>query len=299
VGPRGGRRKRERTNGERSTRSGASLRFARMSEYVLGASRHELERLTLQQDVWGHVTERFLDRVTIEPGATAVDLGCGPGLVLPSLAGRVGAIGKVIAVDESKTWMAHLEEQKQRRNWVQVELRATRIEKLDLAPDSCDLIFARWVLSFLPRVGDLVARLARALKPGGVLAIEDYNHEGVSLFPESDGFRAAIRATRAWYASQGGDTWVAARLPGHMRAAGLELFDFTPNVLCGGPHSPAFRWADAFFPHHSSNMVSAGLMSTAERERFLAEWDERKANPDAVFFSPIVVDVAARKPLES
>jgi hypothetical protein len=152
------------------------------------------------------------------------------------------------------------------------------------------------VLSFLPDVAAVVAKLAVSLRPGGVLAVQDYNHEGISLFPESEGFRAVVRATRALYASKGGDTWVAARLPGLARAAGLEPFELAPHVIAGGPSSPAFQWADAFFPHHSEPMQAAGVLSAAERELFLREWEARKRDPNSVFFSPIVVDFAARKP---
>jgi len=38
------------------------------------------------------------------------------------------------------------------------------------------------------------------------------------------------------------------------------------------------------------------LDNAEERRRFLAEWTERERDPEAMFFSPIVVDAAARKP---
>ncbi len=79
-------------------------------------------------------------------------------------------------------------------------------------------------------------------------------------------------------------------------AGGLDLFDYRPTVLCGGPGSPAFRWADAFFPTHSEGMVAAGGLTSADRERFLREWAEHLADPGAVFFTPILMDVAARLP---
>jgi SAM-dependent methyltransferase len=266
-----------------------------MGDYVLGTGEEELARLSLQQDVWGPITEHFLDRLRVEPGMAVLDLGCGPGFLLDSLHSRIGRRGSVTALDQSPAWMASLARHVGERGWTNVHLVAKRIQDADLGQARYDLIFARWVLSFLPDVAALVARLARALKPGGVLAVEDYNHEGVSLFPESEGFRAAIRATRAWYASKGGDIFIAARLPGIMRQASLDVFEFTPHVLCGGPDSPAFAWADAFFPHHAPKMLAAGLLTSAEHERFLREWEERKRDPDSCFFSPILMDVAGRK----
>ena len=270
------------------------------AEYVLGTNDVELARLTLQQEVWGHVTEAFLDRLAVPAGAVVLDVGCGPGMLLDTLSRRVGPRGRVDALDESTVWRAHLEAGERARPRGNVRLVLGRVgpeiaAEPPLVDGSYDLVLARWVLSFLPRPGEVVARLARLLEPGGVLAFQDYNHEGISLFPESEGFRAVVRATRARWASRGGDMWVAARLPAMLRAAGLSLVDHTPTVLAGGPSSGVFRWADSFFPVHAANMVRAGLLTEAERERFLAEWAARLADPDATFFSPILLDVAARR----
>ena len=266
------------------------------SDYFLGTSDHEFARLTLQQEVWGGVTDAFLDRLGLGPGACCLDAGCGPGLVTELLRERVGPTGHVRALDESPRWVEHLAARARAEGWTEVEPRRGRLQDVALEGGSLDLVWLRWVLSFLPDPGALVARLARALAPGGVLAVMDYNHEGVSLFPESEGFRAAIRATRALYARGGGDVWVGARLPALFRAAGLETFTLEPALLCGGPGSPAFRWADAFFPYHVDGMLEQGLLSAAERELFEAEWTARRADPDSLFFSPIVVCAAARQP---
>lgn len=267
-----------------------------MPEYVLGANEAELARLRLQQEVWGPVTARFLDRIDVRPGWRCLDGGCGPGFVLEELRGRVGEEGEVVALDESPYWMGHLRRLAAEGGWKNVRLLEGKLESADLPEAYFDLVFLRWVLSFPPEPAKIVRRLARTLRPGGILAVQDYNHEGISLFPESAGFRAAVEGTRRLYRIGGGDPWIAARLPRLFREAGLELVDFTPNDLCGGPGSPAFRWADAFFPPFSEKMVQVGAMSEPDRRVFLREWGERKKDPDALFFSPIVVDAAGRKP---
>jgi SAM-dependent methyltransferase len=264
-------------------------------EYVLGANAVEFARLTLQQEVWGHVTEAFLDRIGVPVGGRVLDLGCGPGLLVESFRRRVGPAGRVDALDESAVWMAHLKQVAAERRWTNVRLVESHIEDAPLEVGVYDVIFARWVLAFLPNAAKRIGCLTTALRAGGVLAIQDYNHEGISLFPESEGFRAVVRATRALWAKGGGDMFLAGRLPGHFRAAGLEPLPLATTVLAGGPTSGVFRWADAFFPPHSENMVRAGLLTAAERDLFLSEWAARKANPDALFFSPIVVDSAARR----
>jgi SAM-dependent methyltransferase len=267
-----------------------------MTQYPLGASDLELERLTFQHEVWGPVTRAFLARLGVEEGWRVLDLGCGPGLVAFDLAKMVGERGEVLALDESARWIAHVEEQAKVRGVSNLRTVKSRIQDTELEAGAFDLVIARWVLSFLPEPGAVVRRIARCLRPGGIFAMQDYNHEGVSIFPESEGFRAVVRATRAMYTKAGGDVWIAARAPRIFREAGLEPIGAKANVLCGGPESGAFRWAGLFFPHFSEAMERGGLLGAEERRRFLEEWKEREEDPDAMFFSPIVVDAAARKP---
>lgn len=266
------------------------------TRYPLGTNPSELERLRFQHSVWGGVTRAFLDRAGLAPGMRVLDVGCGPGFVTAEIAERVGPRGSVVALDESPLWIAEVERTITERRLANVRTMRARIEGAELEPASFDLVFARWVLSFVPDPAAAIARLARALRPGGVLAIEDYNHEGVSLFPDGAGFRAVVRATRELYRRAGGDAFVAGKLPALFRAAGLQTVAIQPNVLCGGPTSPAFRWAGLFFPAFSRTMQEKGFLTAEERELFLAEWAERESNPDALFFSPIVADAMARKP---
>jgi ubiquinone/menaquinone biosynthesis C-methylase UbiE len=266
-----------------------------MSTYILGANQQELDRLRFQHEVWGGVTRAFLDRIGVSRGQRCLDLGCGPGFVVEDLLARVGETGSVVALDESKLWIEFLTSKLREQRIDNVELVQSRIQDADLEPASLDVIFSRWVFSFLPEPASIVRKLARALKPGGIFAIEDYNHEGISVFPESEGMRAVVRATRSMYTQSGGDPWVAGRARKIFREAGLETISVTPNVLCGPPDSPAFRWAGRFFPHFSEAMVKKGLMTAGERELFLREWAEREGDPDALFFSPFIVDACARR----
>ena len=270
-----------------------------MGEYVLGTSDFELERLKFQHQAWSGVTAQFLDGLALAPGQNVADVGCGPGYLVEMLRERVGEAGRVLAIDASARWIDHIEERRRNEAWGNVEAIRGRLEEVFQAgnstPASLDLIVLRWVLSFVPDPAQALRDLAHALKPGGRLAVMDYNHEGVSLFPRSDGFLAAIRATRELYAKSGGDTWIMGRISGLFREAGLDPVLFQPHVLAGGPGSPAFQWAALFFPHHTQNMVDQGLLSVEERDLFLREWNEREQDPDALFFSPIVVGAAARK----
>jgi SAM-dependent methyltransferase len=202
----------------------------------------------------------------------------------------VGPDGRVIAVDASPSYGARV------RGLAGVEFRCASLEDVELQDESVDVVYARWVFSFLADPAMVVRRLARVLRPGGILAIQDYNHDGLSLFPRSVGFEAAARATRAFYADSGGDLWIGARLPRLCAEAGLQQIDEHAHLLCGGPDSAAFRWVGEFMPRFVPVYVENGLMTPQEGMTFEAEWALRSADPYARIFTPTVVDYAARKP---
>lgn len=109
------------------------------------------------------------------PGWHVLDAGCGPGGVLPLLHAAVAPGGTVIGVDSS---LPHVE--RARRLLRECGLQdAVTVAVADLCGDlpvaagSCAAAWAADVL-YPDTVGDpgaVVARLARALKPGGVLGI--------------------------------------------------------------------------------------------------------------------------------
>jgi hypothetical protein len=52
------------------------------------------------------------------------------------------------------------------------------------------------------------------------------------------------------------------------------------------------EWAHRFFSTHTQMMVEKGIIPQKEADAMLADWDAHRQNPDALFFSPLVVDVA-------
>jgi SAM-dependent methyltransferase len=270
----------------------------REHHYVLGRDDEETSRLNAQNELWSPITNGFLDRLDIPVGARIAELGCGPGLMLSSLRERAGDGGSVEAYDASADWLEHIDARSAELGWENVSTGAADLRDIELEEGAYDLLFSRWVFSFLPDPEVIIGRLSRALKPGGILAIEDYNHHGVSSYPHSAGFVAVIEATRQMYYGQGGDPFVAGRIPIGMRAAGLELCDLEPTVLAGGPGSSVFQWAHDFFTSESQldNMQERGGLTDGDRALFKEEWPVVCATPGAMFYSPILMDVAGQRP---
>lgn len=263
--------------------------------YFLGAEPEELERLRHQHGVWRDLGDRVFDELGVGAGWKCLDAGCGPGLVLADLCERVGASGEVWGVDVSPVMLATASESLRAHGRDGVRLIEGDLLEAGLPEGHFDLAWSRWVLSFLPEPERAIERLVRCLKPGGHLAVLDYNHEGVGLFPPSRSFDTIVAATRELYAETHGDPWIGGRLPRLFREAGLELSEYRAEIRAGGPGEPVFEWAARFFPGWAERFAARGRITPAERDEFLRDWRAHEQDPDARYFSPIVVTAVGRR----
>jgi ubiquinone/menaquinone biosynthesis C-methylase UbiE len=264
-------------------------------EYLLGENSAELERLRFQHSVWEAVTERFILRLGIKNGWHCLDVGAGPGFVSWDLLDLVGREGSVTLLEPSAYYLDHARQQAAERRLTNVRFLQGRAEEISLPASAYDLILVRWVISFAPDPDQFIRRLIPALRQGGILAVQDYSYEGLSLFPRGGPFDGMADVVREYYRAGGGDPYIAAQLPAVFRKQGLSVIDFSPTCLAGGPESGVMEWAHRFFTAHIPLMAERGLMSSADAEAALNDWVAHRSNPDAIFFSPLVVDVAGKK----
>jgi SAM-dependent methyltransferase len=267
-------------------------------EYLLGISNEELERLRFQHGVWKSVTENFLDRLNVGRGWNCLDVGAGPGFVSIDLRQRVEEEGAVTALEPSKFYTDWFEGHVRHKRWKNVAVINASVESADLPGRTYDLIFARWVIAFVPDPAKFLAKLLPALKPNGIIALQDYYYEGLSLYPRGGAFDGMSDVVRAHYRSGGGDAYVTGTLPTLFRKHGVKTIDFSPHSLAGGPGSAIMEWGHRFFTAHAQHMIDKKLMTQEEGDAMMADWFAHRNNPDSLFFSPIVVDVAGVAELE-
>ena len=101
---------------------------------------------------------------------------------------------------------------------------------------------------------------------------------------------------RAYYRYGGGDAYLTGKIPTMLRGHGLRMIDYSPHSLAGGPESGVMEWAHRFFTVHIQHMVDKHLVSQKEGDAMLADWMAHRSDPNTIFFSPIVVDVAGALP---
>src|SRR5688572_11013066 len=164
--------------------SGETTR-AEVDEYILGTDREELERLRFQHQVWVKEAYALFEEAGLRAGQRVLDLGCGPGYTTFELAHVVGPRGRVIARDVSARFLAALERERARLGLPQVEPSLGPVEELALPDGALDAAYARWLFCWLADPLPALQRVARALKPGGVLCLQEYVDWGaMRLMPD-------------------------------------------------------------------------------------------------------------------
>jgi trans-aconitate 2-methyltransferase len=138
------------------------------SDYVFGDAEVAARRLDLLAEVWAAPSAAFL-REDAPPGPRlAVDLGCGPGHTTRLLASTTGAT-RTVGLENSKAFLARARADAPDG----VTFFHHDVMDLPFPRRPANLVYARFVLSHLPRPDRLLLAWMGEVGPGGVLALDE------------------------------------------------------------------------------------------------------------------------------
>jgi len=266
-------------------------------DYIIGASNQEVIRLGQQHAIWRERALAGWRRAGLKPGMTVLDIGCGPGHASFDLAQLVGPHGKVIAVDQSALFLDAVKEGARLRGLSNIETLKADLGEFTLPENCVDMIWSRWVLSFLPDPQDLLMRMKAVLKPGGTFVAHEYGHYETFGFspgdPVQDRFIDAVK--KSWRAF-GGEPNIAKQLPAMALNAGWETIRLTPHIFTTRPGELVWDWPMGWLKSDGiDRLVELEFFSAEDAKRYHAVADERAADPHSILTTPMVIEVIARR----
>jgi SAM-dependent methyltransferase len=223
---------------------------------------------------------------------SCLDMGCGGGHVALALGRRVGTAGRVVGVDLDAVNIESARRQAVRRKLHHVAFRQASI--YDWSEECAyDRIYVRFVLSHLADREAAVRVLARALRPGGILIVEDTDFIGSFCYPKCRAFERYVDLYRKVVRRRGGDPEVGPKLRSLLVQAGLEPVEVTLVQPCHYDHegkslhlSTLLNIADA--------VVAERLAGRAELDRAAAELAAFTADPNTLLTLPRVFQACGR-----
>jgi ubiquinone/menaquinone biosynthesis C-methylase UbiE len=181
--------------------------------YVLRGGQAGAARLRLINRVKWPTTEHLLSTAGLRAGMRVFDLGCGGGAVALKLAALVG-----IDVDPS---ILRLAQQEADSSKLPVTFRHLGAEELDEVA-AYDFVYSRYLMSHLQHPERALEAMVRALRPGGLLAVEDVFFPGHVCYPLNAAFDRYLQLYGAVVRAKGADPAIGPRLMGMALDAGLS-----------------------------------------------------------------------------
>lgn len=131
---------------------------------------------------------------SLRPGETVLDLGSGGGFDCFIAGPKVGSKGRVIGVDMTADMISrarrNLDAYRRSSGLDNLEFRLGEIENLPVADASADVVISNCVINLSPDKPRVWREIARALKPGGRVAVSDL----ALLQPLPEAVRADVEA---------------------------------------------------------------------------------------------------------
>ncbi|TCO59783.1 class I SAM-dependent methyltransferase [Actinocrispum wychmicini] len=254
----------------------------------------ETERLRTNEAIWDPGTVERLDRLGVTAGWRCLEIGAGSGSVARWLADRVGPTGHVLVTDlEVRRLVERRETDLALAELPQVEVRRQDVRTDEFPEGAFDLVHARMLVQHLPDRADVVARMVRALRPGGVLFLEDTDSSTLFRSFHSEDFLQDIRAAGYGLMRQSGHDprggHVDLRL---MTDAGLDTSAEGRAVMVQGGSDQArhyMLWLEFMRPQ----ITAAGLLGDTRIELAL----EEMADPANHWLSQVMISTVGRKPV--
>jgi ubiquinone/menaquinone biosynthesis C-methylase UbiE len=128
------------------------------------------------------VARRSFELMSLGPGDSVLDVGCGTGVLLPALVEAVGPTGRVTGLDHSNAFLARAHRRLADAGWAErVELVRGDAQALPFEGGTFDVAHAERVLMHLADPDLAIREMVRVTRPGGRVVCAEVYANGVAV----------------------------------------------------------------------------------------------------------------------
>jgi SAM-dependent methyltransferase len=264
--------------------------------YLFAQAPNEIDRLQSWAHSWEPETEAMLDRIQVQPGWHAVDLGCGPLGIIGPLSRRVGSTGRVVAADLNPAMLSAVQSYAEKNALTNVDFVQANAYQSDLPRAAFDLVHARFMFAPLGRDDVLLNEMITLARPGGIVASQESDESGYVCYPPQPAWERLKQLSIAAFARGGGDYSAGRRTFGLFRRAGLENVQARAACLALPAGHPYRVWPIESATASRPRFLEWGLVSAGELDDLLQECERIARDPETFLTSFVVIQVWGRRP---
>jgi SAM-dependent methyltransferase len=265
------------------------------TSYYLGNDDKEIARLALQHAVWRPTLLATLEAAGLARGRRVLDCGAGPGFVSLDMAEIVGPQGKITALERSAHYVAALTRTIDEKGLPGITPLQADIEQDPLPESEYDFIFVRWVFAFLGNPIAALAKLTRALKPGGRMIVFEYYDWGAMQFMPDDPRLTSVKEIMIADWRKIGEIDAAKLILPAITNHGLHLVSLNPHFCVITPTDFAWQWPKAFLLPHAQTLASRKALTRKQADGFESAYKALEGTPEARMTTPLVAEIILEK----
>jgi SAM-dependent methyltransferase len=244
-----------------------------------------LERLVARlesrarDDVFTRLLDNYVTRLALPPSVQILEVGCGTGAVLRSIARRDDFTGRALGVDQSGHFIDAA------RKFARSELADSRVafqvgdaHRLDLPDASFDVVIAHTLISHVTAPLAVLGEMVRVVRPGGIVVVFDGDYASLTYaYPDHDFGRLVDEAlANATF----NNPRIMRDLPRLLPELGLKLTDAWGDAVAEIGHGSYFKsFAETYVPY----VKKAGLLPGHAIDVWHDE--QRRAMENGTFFA--------------
>jgi SAM-dependent methyltransferase len=265
--------------------------------YMIRGGEAGMARLDVLDLAFRESTEELLRRCGVASGARCLEVGSGGGHATRQLARAVEPGGHVTGLDIDPDIIELARRDARAQGLDNVEFRVADAGDLPVEDGLHDVVFARLLLTHLRDPLGAVLQMVRAVRPGGVVIVEDLDWDGVFCYPPAPAFQRYSQIHAEVHRRRGGDPRIGPKLPAMLREAGLTGVDLRlahPAHLTGRAKSlHALTWENI-----ADSILDEGILERAEIEAVQQGLLRLTDDADTILGQPRIYQVWGRRPAE-
>lgn len=267
--------------------------------YALGHAQREIQRLLVQGQLLNAFTLRMFENAGITTGMKVLDVGSGPGDVSLLAAELVGRTGSVLGVDSNASVLQVAQARVQQAGLKHVSFLTADTRNLELN-EQYDAIVGRLILEHLPEHTAILERLLHYLRPGGVVAFQDYDMVGLSsaMLPHSPLLEQGYNWVIQVFQRVGVEIRMGMKLYSEFLKVGLPAPEIRYEAaIGGGPSWVGYEWFAGSLRSVLPLIIKFGIATAEEVEIESLEerLREELVNQGGVARLPALVSAWTRK----